>query len=202
MGKLSNVDECSIEIIGVYDGNTGNDDFILSRIYLSDDKIDCLIRIEDINTGEKEYIYNCHGNRYRSPVITAALENAFAEVEKVCLVPKYRAVMRSSNPSGRITFEWPIKLDTCTDLMYSHNSLIRLWFWNKNIEMQMLWQGVAWSLPDEYHDLLVERIVDIVPEKLDDAGYINLLTNATDDTPSNLPGKKHDITGCSDSPHN
>lgn len=93
---------------------------------------------------------------------------------------------------------WPMLITKATDLLFSHNELIALWYGSSSEGHICIWRGEAWALPDEYKDLYIQKIVGIVPREIWEGDTINLEVNADDSTPRDLPKKHHDTSDCCD----
>lgn len=115
--------------------------------------------------------------------------------------------MRTSNntpntPLGTppiVSIEWPLRINKSRDVLFSHNETVALWYSSPNDGTVRLWRGEAWAIPDEYNDLFIMKFFGAVADNIWESNAINIIVNATDDTPKNLPPKCHDNSGCSDS---
>lgn len=135
-------------------------------------------------------------NRYESPLIDDCAErlmNAYINSDMISASPS----MQKSQDHKCIAF--PAKLDEAIDVLFSHNSVIALWYSPANEGTVRLWRGEAWALPDEYRNLLIMEFFGAVADTVLESDTINMMVNATDETPRNLPKKTHDIENCSDS---
>ena len=96
--------------------------------------------------------------------------------------------------------KYPIKLKDATNLLYEHNELINLWYKSDNYRngYTKLWSGEAWALPDEYSNLNLLKFIGIISDSIYHSDHINILVDANDDTPKNLPKKTISKCDCSD----
>ena len=97
------------------------------------------------------------------------------------------------------SIEWPIKIKDSIDLLFSHNDIIALWYSSSNEGLVRIWRGEAWSLPDEYNDIRILKFTGIAADVIWESDAINLIVDANDNTPRNIPKKEHDTRECADS---
>lgn len=137
-----------------------------------------------------------HGDRYESPLIDDCAErlmNAYINSDMISDSPS----VQKCQDHKCITF--PAKLDKAIDVLFSHNSVIALWYSSADEGNVRLWHGEAWALPDEYRNLIITEFFGAVADTVLESDTINMMVNATDETPRNLPKKTHDVENCSDS---
>lgn len=78
---------------------------------------------------------------------------------------------------------WPMKLGDAIDVMFSHNSVISLWFQHPNDQngcyICFYENQMGWSIPDHYKDMLITQVLGLIPENNFNADTINLLIDPT-----------------------
>lgn len=85
-------------------------------------------------------------------------------------------ILRWIKPDEKVVV-LPCKVGTLPDNLFSHNSLIALWYDKPDDKgySHLLWRGMAWDIPEEYKELRLIEIMGIIPESIDKADAINLL---------------------------
>ena len=78
--------------------------------------------------------------------------------------------------------EWPISIKKSIDCLYSHNEIVALWYQpiSDIRSYKMFYYGMAWAIPDRYHDMEIIKIFGCIPESIDKADTINLLIDIGD----------------------
>ncbi len=102
--------------------------------------------------------------------------------------------------NDRFYIEYPIKLNKAIDVLFSHNELIHLWYQSVDYDngYTHIWKGEAWALPKEYCNISIIKFFGVIPDKISEGDYINILVDAKDGIPINLPKNTPDRNNCSD----
>ena len=72
----------------------------------------------------------------------------------------------------------PCKVKDLIDAIISHNEIVGIWERRKSKEGRysvLLWQGMAWDIPEEYLDRTFLKIFGTVPESITEADNVNIL---------------------------
>lgn len=56
------------------------------------------------------------------------------------------------------------------------NQIIALWFPCKkeDHELERIWKGMSWDIPEEYKKMQIKRIFGIIPEHISESDIINI----------------------------
>lgn len=79
---------------------------------------------------------------------------------------------------------FPCEVHELVDVIFSHNSIIALWVEDENDShySNILWQGMAHSIPEEYKKYTFKSIQGVVAENIRQSNIINInVTKPEDD---------------------
>lgn len=67
-----------------------------------------------------------------------------------------------------------LKIREAIDLIFSHNEAVALWADEDKEHFCIVWEGMAWDMPEKYLDIDNWRIFGLIPESIDVADTINI----------------------------
>ena len=70
----------------------------------------------------------------------------------------------------------PITVNEAVDKLFSHNEIISLWreIKEETSYHELVWNGMAWDIPDELKNCKFVKIFGIIPESIIQADIINI----------------------------
>lgn len=186
----------------------------VNEVYnIPDSEINMSIRVNDhevivITNDNRKYIksYNAYYSSEKidtlvDEILSLKMKEGF-DLEKITNAGKYEISdnenKRMINTNIQHNITWPMKIVDATDLLFSHNSSIALWYNSSSEGRVRIWFGEAWTLPDEYKELSILKFFGTVAEEIWTSDFINIIVDADDETPRNLPKKYHNTEGYSD----
>lgn len=186
----------------------------VNEVYnIPDSEINMSIRVNDhevivITNDNRKYIksYNAYFSskeidKLVDEILPLEIKEGF-DLEKITNTGKYEINdnenkhMINTNIHHNIT--WPMKIVDAPDVLFSHNSSIALWYNSSSEGCVRIWVGEAWALPDEYKELSILKFFGTIAETIWESGVINIIVDANDETPRDLPRKYHNTEGCTD----
>ena len=94
---------------------------------------------------------------------------------------------------------WPLTIRQAIDNMFSHNSIVCLWYQypkDEKGEYRKLYERtMAWDIPEEFLDCRINKVLGLVSESITKSDTINLLIQLTNKSQKN---KCNERSQCSD----
>lgn len=129
------------------------------------------------NTGE--YIDNGYRLLRRGPIDLLILYKAASPTLKFFEDKPVDVLIDYIDSSRSFSIKPVLKVKDCLDYIFSHNELVAIWTMAEDEDhitcKQMLWSGMAHSIPVDYLDKTFIRIFGTIPEEIYQADTINIL---------------------------
>lgn len=94
---------------------------------------------------------------------------------------------------------WPLTIRQAIDNMFSHNSIVCLWYQypkDEKGEYRKLYERtMAWDIPEEFLDFRINKVLGLVSTSINGSDTINLLIQLTNESQKN---KRDERSQCSD----
>lgn len=74
----------------------------------------------------------------------------------------------------------PCKVGNIIDTIISHNTEVALWIDTNRYYSDLIWEGMAWDIPEEYKKMSFKRIIGVIPDADDRADAINILVERSE----------------------